>query len=625
MNRKLCAPADKAQCWESIDWKKAEAYVKKLQMRIAKAQKDGHYNKVKSLQWLLTHSFYAKALAVKRVTSNKGKNTAGVDHELWKTPKGKFEAIDKLKRRGYQPQPLRRVYIPKKNGKLRPLSIPTMTDRAMQTLYKFALEPLAETLADPNSYGFRIGRSTHDTIGQCFNDLCRAGSPQWILEGDIKGCFDHISHNWLLQNIPMDKEMLKKWLKCGFVETKKLFPTEEGTPQGGTISPVLMNMTLDGLERILKERFPMRRTVAGKTVYDQINFLLLSLSCLAVAFLLLGAVIFLCRGIENYYPLGGVEILSDGSIVPLPSPTTSQQRILAILNIVQTLSCILFPVGGLIVSVFLFYYLKLKQPISCLQNSIMRIQNNDLDFSLPILSNDEMGQLCAAFEEMRSELLKSNRLLWQQAEERKRLNAAFSHDLRNPITVLKGSVKLLRQGIQDEQTIDRLESYTLRIEQYVEAMSSVQKLEQLSVKPKEIRLSVLQSELQETARLLALSKKVSVLVPSNGTVCIDHGLFLTVAENLIGNAARFAEKAISIQITLQNDSLVLKVEDDGAGYPLALVQNGPNPFETTSSNSSHFGMGLYSSRILCEKHGGRLILGNQAGGGASATAIFHFV
>ena len=183
----------------------------------------------------------------------------------------------------------------------------------------------------------------------------------------------------------------------------------------------------------------------------------------------------------------------------------------------------------------------------------------------------------------------------------------------------------MRQGIQDEQTIDRLESYTLRIEQYVEAMSSVQKLEQLSVKPKEIRLSVLQSELQETARLLALSKKVSVLVPSGGTVCIDHGLFLTVAENLIGNAARFAEKAISIQITLQNDSMTLNIEDDGAGYPLSLMQNGPNPFETTSSNSSHFGMGLYSSRILCEKHGGRLILENRVGGGASATAIFHFV
>ena len=267
----------------------------------------------------------------------------------------------------------------------------------------------------------------------------------------------------------------------------------------------------------------------------------------------------------------------------------------------------------------------LTRPIRLLTRATGKMAEGEYSYRAEQISNDEMGQLCAAFEEMRSELLKSNRLLWQQAEERKRLNAAFSHDLRNPITVLKGSVKLLRQGIQDEQTIDRLESYTLRIEQYVEAMSSVQKLEQLSVKPKEIRLSVLQSELQETARLLALSKKVSVLVPSGGTVCIDHGLFLTVAENLIGNAARFAEKAISIQITLQNDSMTLNIEDDGAGYPLSLVQNGPNPFETTSSNSSHFGMGLYSSRILCEKHGGRLILGNQAGGGASATAIFHFV
>ena len=355
------------------------------------------------------------------------------------------------------------------------------------------------------------------------------------------------------------------------------------------------------------------------------SFLLLSLFCLLAAFLLLGIVIFICRGITASYPSGGVEILSDGSVVPLPEPTASQQRVITALDIAQIASCILFPAGGLLTSVALFYHMKLKRPIGVLLNGITRIQNNDLDFSLSVLSNDEMGRLCAAFEGMRGELLKTNRLLWQQAEERKRLNAAFSHDLRNPITVLKGSVKLLRQGIQDEQTIDRLESYTLRIEQYVEAMSSVQKLEQLSVKPKEIRLSVLQSELQETARMLALSKKVSVLVPSGGTVCIDHGLFLTVAENLIGNAARFAEKAISIQITLQNDSLVLKVEDDGAGYPLSLVQNGPNPFETTSSNSSHFGMGLYSSRILCEKHGGRLILGNQAGGGASATAIFHFV
>lgn len=272
MNGKPCASPGIATCWEAIDWQKALAYVKKLQVRIVKAQKEGHYSKVKSLQWLLTHSFYAKALAVKRVTSNQGKRTSGVDHELWLTPQAKFNAISKLNRRGYHPQPLRRHYIPKKNGKMRPLGIPTMTDRAMQTLYKFSLEPIAETYADPNSYGFRIGRSTHDAIEQCFTDLNKGKSPEWILEGDIKGCFDHISHEWLLENIPMDTQILEKWLKCGYVETRKLFPTDEGAPQGGTISPTLMNMTLDGLERLLQERLPTRQKVNGRTHFNKRNF-----------------------------------------------------------------------------------------------------------------------------------------------------------------------------------------------------------------------------------------------------------------------------------------------------------------------------------------------------------------
>ena len=149
-----CASTDrKSNAWDSIDWLRCEIAVKKLQARIVKAQKEGRYGKVKALQWMLTHSFYAKALAVKRVTSNKGKKTAGVDRVLWKTPKAKFQAISELKRRGYNPQPLKRVYISKKNGKQRPLGIPTMKDRAMQALYLMALEPVAETTADNNSYG----------------------------------------------------------------------------------------------------------------------------------------------------------------------------------------------------------------------------------------------------------------------------------------------------------------------------------------------------------------------------------------------------------------------------------------------------------------------------------------
>lgn len=251
-----CASTNKKQSiWENIDWNKCEAEVRKLQARIVKAQKEGKHGKVKSLQWLLTHSFSAKALAVKRVTSNKGKNTSGVDKVLWHSPNAKVNAIKELRRRGYNPQPLKRVNIKKSNGKLRPLGIPTMKDRAMQALYLMALDPVAETIADNHSYGFRKERSTGDAIHQCFINLSKESSPQWILEGDIKGCFDHISHDWLLNNVPMDKTMLQKWLKCGFVFNNELFPTEEGTPQGGIISPTLANIALDGLQTMLESKF----------------------------------------------------------------------------------------------------------------------------------------------------------------------------------------------------------------------------------------------------------------------------------------------------------------------------------------------------------------------------------
>lgn len=355
------------------------------------------------------------------------------------------------------------------------------------------------------------------------------------------------------------------------------------------------------------------------------SFFILTFLCVITALFLLGIVWILCNNIRERYPSGGIAILSDGTVIPLPKPTASQQYILTALNLIQILSCIIFPVGGFMISAALFYHIKLKQPISVLQNGITRIQNNDLNFSLPVLSDDELGHLCTAFEIMRKELLKSNRLLWIQAEERKRLNAAFSHDLRNPITVLKGTIKLLKQGINEKQTIDRLETYTLRIEQYIEAMSSVQKLELLPVQPKELSAAVLQNELQETIKLLAPLKIVSLLVSFEESVWIDHGIFLTVAENLIGNAARFADKQLSVQVTLQDDSLILKVSDDGSGYSFSLIENGPKPFQTTDSHSAHFGMGLYSSQLLCTKHGGTLLLENNAAGGASATAVFHFL
>ena len=249
-----CAPSGLG--WQTINWVIVRCQVKKLQARIVKAIQAGKHGKVKALQWLLTHSFSGKALAVKRVSENRGKNTPGVDKVIWNTSKAKINAIASLQRSGYKPLPLRRVLIPKKKGKTRPLGIPVMQDRAMQALYLLALEPIAETTADRHSYGFRPERSTADAGEQCFSCLARGDRAQWVLEADIKACFDAISHEWLIDNIPVDKTILQKWLKAGFVYQKQLFPTESGTPQGGIISPVLANMTLDGLEYALAKAFP---------------------------------------------------------------------------------------------------------------------------------------------------------------------------------------------------------------------------------------------------------------------------------------------------------------------------------------------------------------------------------
>jgi RNA-directed DNA polymerase len=267
-----CAASHEEVDWHAISWQKANQNVRRLQARIVKATQEGRWGKAKALQRLLTHSFSGKALAVRRVTENQGKNTPGVDEEIWDTPMKKATAIRKLKQRGYKPLPLKRVYIPKSNGKKRPLGIPTMKDRAMQALYLLALEPIAETKADPNSYGFRPQRSTADAIEQCFKTLSCKRMAEWVLEGDIKACFDRISHDWLLANIPTDKAILRKWLKAGFMEQGILHPTDEGTPQGGIISPVLANLALDGLEKRLIAQFHTSQRVRSRNKVNLVRY-----------------------------------------------------------------------------------------------------------------------------------------------------------------------------------------------------------------------------------------------------------------------------------------------------------------------------------------------------------------
>jgi RNA-directed DNA polymerase len=243
--------------WHAIPWHKVWRNVRRLQARIVKAIQEGRWHKVQALVYLLTHSFSGRAAAILRVTTNAGATTPGVDGEVWNTPELKAAAFGKLRRRGYQPQPLRRVYIPKSSdpSKLRPLGIPTMTDRAMQALYLLGLDPIAETTADANSYGFRSQRCCADALDQCHKILRKNHSATWIFEGDIKACFDRISHDWLVTHTPMDGVILRQWLQAGFMEKDVFFASTEGTPQGGICSPALANRTLDGLEGLLHERF----------------------------------------------------------------------------------------------------------------------------------------------------------------------------------------------------------------------------------------------------------------------------------------------------------------------------------------------------------------------------------
>lgn len=351
-------------------------------------------------------------------------------------------------------------------------------------------------------------------------------------------------------------------------------------------------------------------------------FFLFSVCGLFVSFCLLAAVCATCIKLMDRYPSGGVAIDMNGTMTQLESPTPDQERIREILSVIPLLAAVLFPVTGLGVSGVLFYRWKLKEAICLLREGTERIRAQDLDFSFPAVSDDELGQVCSAFESMRAELQRTNRELWRQNEERKRLNAAFAHDLRNPVTVLKGTAKLLKDNREDAQAVERLEVYTERIGEYIEAMSSIQKLEQMPVRAGEVSLKTLGGEFKETAHLLCPSLCVELSGPETGCVKLDHGIVLTVAENLIGNGVRFAREKLGIAFAIRDNRLYLTVTDDGPGFPGRLLKDGPKPFEKGEESGNHFGMGLYSCSLLCEKHSGELRLENMPEGGARVTASF---
>jgi RNA-directed DNA polymerase len=258
--------------WNLINWKKAEAVVKDLQEKIVIATLNENIKEVYNLQWKLLNTFEAKALAIRKVITNKGGRTAGTDGIVWKSSKDYWNAIQILTEivrspEGYRAQPLRRVWIPKPNSKeLRPLGIPTITDRAVQAIYHFGVDPVVESRSDYNSFGFRKYRSTQDAITAIRSLMDKNTSPHWILEADIAKCFDRIDHDFLMKHTPIcHKMVLKQWLKSGIMEQLNFMETDEGTPQyffGGVISPLLSNIALNGIEKHIKKANPLIKGIS---------------------------------------------------------------------------------------------------------------------------------------------------------------------------------------------------------------------------------------------------------------------------------------------------------------------------------------------------------------------------
>lgn len=247
--------------WNAIDWKLVRKRVKNLRQRIYRATQNGQWNKVRSLMKLMLRSYSNLLLSVRRVTQeNQGRKTAGIDGRRALTPDERVALVHEMQE--YTPwkvKPAKRIYIPKSNGKRRPLGIPCIADRVSQTIVKNALEPSWEARFEANSYGFRPGRSCHDAISQCYNRL-KKGGDTWILDADLRGAFDNVSHQFIVSAIgdAPGRELIKQWLKAGYVEAGMFHETSKGTPQGGCLSPLLLNIAINGLEELLATHHKVR-------------------------------------------------------------------------------------------------------------------------------------------------------------------------------------------------------------------------------------------------------------------------------------------------------------------------------------------------------------------------------
>ena len=276
-----------------------------------------------------------------------------------------------------------------------------------------------------------------------------------------------------------------------------------------------------------------------------------------------------------------------------------------------------------------YYRKKLRNPITQLQNGVERIQEDNLDFHIEYDGDDELGRLCCSMEKMRRELRQKYKALWESLEQRKLLNASVAHDLRTPITVLKGYLDYLEKNIPQDKltedmlfdTVSSMQGAVNRLELYVESVRDIEKIENIEIEKRSENVKLLLNELRSNVRQLAEDKEI--IISNDITVDkiqIDQGVFFRILENLLQNALRYAEEQVSINLSHKKDFLILTVKDDGKGFSAADLEKATTVFYSNDKEKQHFGIGLSVCKILCEKHGGLLYVGNQKEKGAYVTA-----
>lgn len=372
-------------------------------------------------------------------------------------------------------------------------------------------------------------------------------------------------------------------------------------------------------------------------------FVLYTLSFTIIAVLLIITTLLICQNVKNdiydNYPLdtshyemaNNTQSETPQTFVYIPSETKfseSDSSIMSWVNLVEIICIPIYSVICLILAATLFFKTKIKAPMQILKSAYEKISENDLSFVARYDSTDEMGDLIKSFEKMRTCLEENNRLMWRQAEQRKQINAAFAHDLRTPLTVLKGHLEMLRTDTENSETVDTattMEKHIGRLERYVDSMSNLQKLEDTVLSYQRTNIKELVYTLRQSAMHICFDKNTKLAFEDftiNADVQIDDDVICTVVENLVSNAVRYAKSTVKVEVANKDRAITVIVSDDGKGFTPEGLKKATEPYYTDGTDrAEHFGLGLYISRVLCEIHGGTVTVCNRKSG-AMITASF---